>query len=87
MNAGAHEGQYVVIQGAGGLGLNATAMAKDMGADRVIVLDRLENRLRLAEEFGADHTINIEEYNTPETRIQRVKELTRAGGPTSLWSW
>ena len=31
MRAGAHEGQYVVIQGAGGLGLNATAMAKDMG--------------------------------------------------------
>jgi threonine dehydrogenase-like Zn-dependent dehydrogenase len=80
INAGAHEGQYVVIQGAGGLGLNAVAMAKDMGADRVIVLDRLENRLRLAEEFGADYTINIEEYNTPETRIQRVKDLTKGRG-------
>ena len=79
-NAGAREGQSVVVQGAGGLGLNATAMAKDMGADRVIVLDRLENRLRLAEEFGADYTINIEEYNTPETRVQRVKELTRGRG-------
>ena len=42
-------------------------MAKEMGADRVIVLDRLENRLELAEAFGADHTINIEEFNTPET--------------------
>lgn len=78
--AGVREGQYVVIQGAGGLGITATAMAKDMGADRVIVLDRLENRLQLAEEFGADHTINIEEYNTPETRIRRVKELTRGRG-------
>jgi D-arabinose 1-dehydrogenase-like Zn-dependent alcohol dehydrogenase len=47
--AGVHEGQAVVIQGAGGLGLTAAATAKDMGADRVIVLDRLENRLRLAE--------------------------------------
>ena len=80
MNAGAREGQSVVIQGAGGLGLNAVAMAKDMGADRVIVLDRLENRLRLAEEFGADHTVNIEEYNIPETRIQRVRELTGGRG-------
>jgi threonine dehydrogenase-like Zn-dependent dehydrogenase len=78
--AGVHEGQSVVIQGAGGLGLTATAMAKDMGADRVIVLDRLENRLRLAEEFGADSTINIEEYKTPESRIQRVRELTRGRG-------
>jgi D-arabinose 1-dehydrogenase-like Zn-dependent alcohol dehydrogenase len=80
MRAGLREGQYVVIQGAGGLGLNATAMAKDMGADRVIVLDRLENRLQLAEEFGADYTINIEEFNTVETRVQRVRELTGGRG-------
>ena len=80
MRAGAREGSYVVIQGAGGLGLHATAMAKDMGADCVIVLDRLENRLQLAEEFGADHTINIEEFNTPETRVERVKELTNGRG-------
>ena len=45
-----------------------------------IVLDRLENRLALAEEFGADHTINIEEFNTPETRVRRVRELTRGRG-------
>ena len=80
IRANAREGDSVVIMGAGGLGLNATAMAKDMGADTVIVMDRLENRLQLAEEFGADHTINIEEYNTPETRVQRVFELTRGRG-------
>jgi D-arabinose 1-dehydrogenase-like Zn-dependent alcohol dehydrogenase len=74
------EGEYVVIQGAGGLGLHATAMAKEMGASRVIVLDRLENRLALAQEFGADHTINIDEFNTPETRIRRVWELTSGRG-------
>ena len=78
--AGAREGQSVVIQGAGGLGMNAIAMARDMGAGQIIVLDRLDNRLRLAEEFGADHTINIEEYNTAETRVQRVRELTRGRG-------
>ena len=78
--AGVHEGQYVVIQGAGGLGLSAIAMAKDMGADRVIVMDRLENRLELAEEFGADFTINIDEFNTPETRLSRVLELTKGRG-------
>ena len=80
MRAGAREGNYVVIQGAGGLGLHATAMAKDMGADRVIVLDRLENRLELAEEFGADYTINIEEFNTPETRVERVKRTDQRSG-------
>ena len=81
MQARCKEGDYVVVQGAGGLGLNAVAAAKDMGAHRVIVLDRLENRLELAREFGADHTINIEqEWTTPEMRIQRVKELTDGRG-------
>jgi threonine dehydrogenase-like Zn-dependent dehydrogenase len=74
------EGDYVVIQGAGGLGLNATAMAKDMGAHKVIVLDRLPNRLKLAEEFGADHTVNVEEFNTPETRKKRIMDLTNGRG-------
>jgi threonine dehydrogenase-like Zn-dependent dehydrogenase len=70
-----------VVQGAGGLGLNAVAAAKDMGAHRVIVLDRLENRLELAREFGADETINIEaEWTTPEMRIQRIRELTDGRG-------
>ena len=78
--AGCSEGDYVVILGAGGLGLNATAMAKDMGAHKVIVLDRLENRLALAEQFGADATINIEEFSTPETKRDRVWELTEGRG-------
>ena len=80
LRAGCQEGHYVVIQGAGGLGLNATAMAKDMGAHRVIQLDRLPERLQLATEFGADATINIGEYDTPEARQQRVLELTDGRG-------
>ena len=80
LRAGCKEGDYVVIQGAGGLGLNATAMAKNMGAHRVIVLDRLEDRLRLAEQFGADHTIDIGEFNTPETRKRRIMGLTTGRG-------
>jgi D-arabinose 1-dehydrogenase-like Zn-dependent alcohol dehydrogenase len=78
--AGAGEGDAVVIMGAGGLGLHAVAMAKDMGAHQVIVLDRLDNRLRLAEEFGADAAINVGEYATAEARVQRVRELTHGRG-------
>jgi threonine dehydrogenase-like Zn-dependent dehydrogenase len=80
MRAGAGQGDTVVIMGAGGLGLHATAMAKDMGAHKVIVMDRLDNRLRLAEEFGADATINVEEYGSAEARVQRVRELTGSRG-------
>src|SRR3972149_3236211 len=81
MQAGCKGGDSVIVQGAGGLGLNATAMAKAMGAYRVIVIDRLEHRLQLAREFGGDETINIDqEWRTPEARIQRVWELTDGWG-------
>jgi len=73
-------GARVVIQGAGGLGISAAPIAKDMGAAQVIVVDKFANRLELAKAFGADHTININEYPTPEARIQKVKELTGGKG-------
>ena len=73
-------GDSVVVQGAGGLGINATAAAREMGAGQVIVIDGLSNRLELARQCGADHTINIGEYTTPESRIERVKKLTEGWG-------
>lgn len=73
-------GATVVIQGAGGLGLSATPMAKDMGAARVIVVDMVEEKLEIAKQFGADYTINSNEFPTPEARIKRVKELTGGVG-------
>ncbi|HEY2993882.1 MAG TPA: zinc-binding dehydrogenase [Methylomirabilota bacterium] len=78
--AGVRLGDTVVIQGAGGLGLNAVAVARDMGADRVIVVDRVAARLELARAFGADHTLSLEELATPEKRIQAVMDLTGGFG-------
>jgi putative phosphonate catabolism associated alcohol dehydrogenase len=72
-------GDSVVIQGAGGLGLYATALARDMGAARVIVLDKRAERLVLAKAFGATHTINIDELGEKERR-ELVRELTRGHG-------
>ena len=78
--AGVRMGDTVVVQGAGGLGLNAVAVARDMGADRVIVVDRVPARLALAREFGADHTLSLEELTTPERRIAAVHDLTDGFG-------
>src|ERR1700730_17800219 len=74
--AGVKLGEYVVIQGAGGLGVYATAVAKEMGAGRVIVIDSIRARLELAAAFGADELIDLEELPDPETRVRRVLELT-----------
>lgn len=73
-------GQSIVIQGAGGLGLYATAVARDMGAATVIVIDRLAARLQLAAAFGADHLIDLETFDTEEKRVRRVRELTHGWG-------
>ncbi|MEW9677208.1 zinc-binding dehydrogenase [Lentibacillus sp. L22] len=67
--------QSIVIQGAGGLGLNATAIAKERGAT-VIVIDGVESRLVQAKQFGADYVINMNDYQSLEERIQVVLELT-----------
>ncbi|GIX49132.1 MAG: zinc-binding alcohol dehydrogenase [Candidatus Tectimicrobiota bacterium] len=78
--AGLRFGQTVVIQGAGGLGLNAVAVARDMGADRIIVFDRIPARLELARAFGADHALSLADLPTPEARIEAVRELTDGFG-------
>lgn len=70
----------VVIQGAGGLGLTATAVAKEMGATQVIVVDKVAARLEMSKSFGSDEVINFSEYSTTESRRERVKELTGGKG-------
>jgi L-iditol 2-dehydrogenase len=78
--AGLRPGDSVVIQGAGGLGLNAVAVARDLGTDTVIVIDRRPDRLELARAFGADHTLSLAELDTAERRIDAVKTLTGGFG-------
>ena len=73
-------GESVVIQGAGGLGVYATAVAKEMGASRVIVIDGISQRLELAKACGADELIDLREFKAPDERVMRVRELTGGWG-------
>lgn len=72
-------GDTVVIQGAGGLGLYGTALAKAMGAGQVVILDRLPKRLELAQQFGADHSLDIEATSLEERR-KFLQEITQGRG-------
>ncbi|MFZ5534043.1 MAG: zinc-binding dehydrogenase [Pseudomonadota bacterium] len=72
--------ETVVIQGAGGLGLYATAVAKAFGARLVVVLDAISDRLAMAKLFGADATINIAEETDEKSRVNQVKALTDGRG-------
>jgi D-arabinose 1-dehydrogenase-like Zn-dependent alcohol dehydrogenase len=73
-------GDSVVLQGAGGLGLYAASVAREMGARQVISIDRLRSRLELARAFGATDVIDASEIETPEARIAAVRDLTGGTG-------
>lgn len=73
-------GDTVVVQGLGGLGLYACALAKDSGAANVIGVDLVPERLELASNFGADHLINGRELSDPAKRAEMVREISGGGG-------
>ena len=82
VSGGFRQGDTLVVQGAGGLGLNMIAAARDMGASRIIAIDGIPGRLQLAREFGADDVVDIRDCPTPADRIAAVKELTNGEGAT-----
>jgi threonine dehydrogenase-like Zn-dependent dehydrogenase len=59
-------GDTVVIQGAGGLGINAAAVARTAGAAAVIVIDKIAERLDVAADFGATGYIDAGGLSTAE---------------------
>ncbi|MDO8637121.1 MAG: zinc-binding dehydrogenase, partial [Dehalococcoidia bacterium] len=73
-------GDVVVIQGAGGLGINAIAVAREMGAGSIIVIEQHPDRIKLAKAFGADHIVDINQYPTPRERTSAIRKLTKGVG-------
>jgi threonine dehydrogenase-like Zn-dependent dehydrogenase len=71
-------GDTIAVWGCGPVGQFAIASAKLLGAERVIAIDRVPFRLKIARErAGADVTINYEETSVREA----LKELTGGRGP------
>ncbi len=73
-------GRSIAIQGAGPIGLLVIASAKIAGAGKIIAIDMADERLKMAQKLGADHTINLKEMDKPEERIEMVKKLTHGLG-------
>jgi len=67
--------ETLCIIGAGGLGLNAVAIAKAMGAPRVISVDVDDSKLAAAKEMGADATLNSTAVENP---VKALRDM--AGG-------
>jgi len=54
-------GSSVAVFGVGGIGLNVVQGSVIAGAERIIAIDLVESKLKLAMQFGATHTINAGE--------------------------
>jgi len=69
-------GDTVAVVGAGVIGLMTLQAAKIAGAEKLLVVDIMDYRLKLAEKLGADITIN----SRVEDPVKRVMELTDMRG-------
>lgn len=71
-------GDKVVILGAGGLGVCASAVASSKGAE-VFVAEMVPGRLAKAKEFGAHHTIDLSPAEDGDGRVELVRDAIGGG--------
>jgi L-iditol 2-dehydrogenase len=74
---GPHE--CVVVQGAGPLGLYATAVLRHLGVGNVVVIGAPDGRLELATALGATGTVSVEHLPDAQERQAAVLRLTTDG--------
>ena len=65
----------IVVAGTGAVGLSALMAAVASGVGTVVAVDVVEERLRLAAELGATHTID----GNDEDQVAQIQELTGGG--------
>lgn len=76
-NGGIRIGDTVAVFAQGPIGLCATAGARLMGASRIIAVDRIPERLAMAQKMGADEVVNIGASNDP---VGAIMDLTDGRG-------
>lgn len=68
-------GTSVAVFGMGGVGLSAIMGARAVGAYPIVAVDLLDDKLKLAREVGATHTVNAAQ----EDPIAAIREVTSGG--------
>ena len=68
-------GDSVAVIGLGGVGLNGILGAKLAGAETIIAIDIADDKLGLARQLGATHTVNASDTD----HVEQVRDLTNGG--------
>lgn len=79
-NCNIQPGDVVAIWGCGPVGQFAIRSAYLLGAERVIAIDRVPERLQMAKEYGKAEVLNYEEVDVGEA----LKEMTGGRGPDAV---
>lgn len=74
-------GDTVAVFGAGGVGLMAAASARLLGAGRVIVVDRIPERLEMARTHVDAETVD---YSAVDSVQEALREMTGGRGPDAV---
>jgi len=69
-------GEGVAVLGPGPIGLLGVAVAKALGASPAILTGTRDNRLRIGQELGADHVVNVRN----EDAVEAVRRITGGKG-------
>jgi len=67
-----NSGEWLAVMGAGGLGLNAVAIARAMGFEKIVSVDIDDRKLQVAVEMGADAVLN----GGREDAIEELRRIT-----------
>jgi aryl-alcohol dehydrogenase len=70
----------IAVFGMGSVGLSAILAAVVVGSTTIIAVDVNENRLKIAKELGATHTINSHQTNP----VEEIQQITGGGALYSL---
>jgi len=76
-NCDIQPGDTIAVWGCGPVGQFCIKSAYLLGAERVIALDKIPERLRMAETHGKAETVNYEEVNV----VEALREMTAGRGP------
>ena len=68
-------GDSGAVTGLGGVGLNGILGAKLAGAETIIAIDIADDKLGLARQLGATHTVNASDAD----HVEQVRDLTNGG--------
>ena len=80
VRGGVHEGSAVTVIGDGAVGLLAVLSARQLGAERIVLMGRHKVRTDLGREYGATDVV----AERGEEGIEKVRDLTDGGSPIVL---